>query len=278
MNDAEARSPFALTPWVRRLLAANAVVYLLMITVFTGDWFLQTFAFAPATALAQPWTFITYMFVHAGFLHLAFNMLMLFFFGPAVEDHMGGQSFLWYYLVCGLGGAALSFLIAVFTPVAPFVGASGAVLGVALAFALLWPDAPILIFPLPVPIKAKWLVLGLAVLNLVPAVLGASDHIAHVAHLGGLLFGFLYLRGEALLRRPAKPARPRRTMARAAVAGGTETARRREPPRRPGARTHAATQAEIDRLLDKISASGIESLTPEERQLLSERSRQLRGH
>jgi membrane associated rhomboid family serine protease len=277
MNEVEGRSPFALTPWVRRLLAANAVVYLLTITVFTGGWFVQTFAFSPATALAHPWTFLSYMFVHAGFLHLAFNMLMLFFFGPAVEERMGGRAFLWYYLVCGLGGAALSLLIALFTPVAPFVGASGAVLGVALAFAMAWPDAPILIFPLPVPIKAKWLVLGLAVLDLMLALVGSSDHIAHFAHLGGLLFGFLYLRGEALLRRPARPARQRRTMAPAAVAGGTDGARRREAPR-PAARTEAATPAEIDRLLDKISANGIDSLTPEERQLLSERSRQLRGH
>lgn len=278
MNEVEARSPFALTPWVRRLLAANAVVYLLTITVFTGGWFLQTFAFAPATALQRPWTSLTYMFVHAGFLHLAFNMLMLFFFGPAVEERMGSRSFLWYYLVCGLGGAALSFLIALVTPVAPFVGASGAVLGVALAFALEWPDAPILIFPLPVPIKAKWLVLGLAILDLVPAVLGSSDQIAHFAHLGGLIFGFLYLRGAALLRRPATPARQRRTMAPAAVAGSTDGAHRREAPRGPAAPTQPTTQAEIDRLLDKISASGIESLTPEERQALSERSRQLRGH
>jgi rhomboid family protein len=278
MKEVEPRSPFALTPWVRRLLAANAVVYLLTITVFTGGWFQQTFGFAPSTAIRQPWTFLTYMFVHAGFLHLAFNMLMLFFFGPAVEEHMGSRSFLWYYLVCGFGGAALSFPMAPFTHVGLIVGASGAVLGVALAFALLWPDAPILVFPLPVPIKAKWLVLGLAVLDLAPVVFGASDHIAHVAHLGGLLFGFLYLRGEALLRRPAKPVRERRTMEPAAVAGSTDGARRRGAPRRPAARTHTATQADIDRLLDKISASGIDSLTPEERQLLSERSRQLRGH
>jgi membrane associated rhomboid family serine protease len=282
MNEVEPRSPFALTPWVRRLLGANAVVYLLTITVFTGGWFLQMFGFSPATALARPWTFLTYMFVHDGFLHIAFNMLMLFFFGPAVEEHMGSRSFVWYYLVCGFGGAALSFPLAGFGQMTLVVGASAAVLGVGLAFALTWPDAPILIFPLPVPIKAKWLVLGLATLDLVPAlfphVLGGTDHIAHFAHLGGLLFGFLYLRGEALLRRPATPARPRRTMARATVAGGADGARRREAPRRPGARTHAATQAEIDRLLDKISASGIESLTAEERQLLSERSRQLRGH
>src|SRR3970282_616500 len=107
MNEMDGRSTFALTPWVRRVIAANAVVYLLTITVFTGSWFFRTFAFAPSTALAQPWTFVTYTLVHAGFLHLAFNMLMLFFFGPAVEERMGGRAFLPYYLVCGRRGVVV---------------------------------------------------------------------------------------------------------------------------------------------------------------------------
>ena len=85
------RSP--LTPWVRRLLVANAVVYLLTITVFTGPWFFQWFGFSPALVLQQPWTLGTYMFVHGGFFHLAFNMLVLFFFGTAVEGRMGGTEF-----------------------------------------------------------------------------------------------------------------------------------------------------------------------------------------
>src|SRR3972149_3564004 len=186
MNEMDGRSTFALTPWVRRVIAANAVVYLLTITVFTGSWFFRTFAFAPSTALAQPWTLVTYTLVHAGFLHLAFNMLMLFFFGPA---------FLRYYLFCGLGGAALSLAIALVAPVAPFVGASGAVFGVALAFALNWPDAPILVFPLPVPIKATWLVLGVAAIDLALAGLPARAGGAHLAHLGGLLVGVPLLRG-----------------------------------------------------------------------------------
>lgn len=277
MSHMEARPPFALTPWVRRLLAVNAVVYLLTITVFTGGWFFETFAFAPSTAVTQPWTFVTYMFVHGGFLHLAFNMLMLFFFGPAVEQRMGSGAFIWYYLLCGLGGAVLSFAIALFAHVAPFVGASGAVFGVALAFALSWPDAPIYVFPLPVPIKAKWLVFILAAIDLALAMSGASDGVAHLAHLGGFLFGFLYLRGEALLARPATPRRERRTLARALTAQNAGVAARRRDPRR-GNRRGDLTQEDIDRLLDKISATGIESLTPEERQLLADRSRQLREH
>ena len=111
------RSPLSLTPWVRRLLVANAVVYLLQLTVFMGAWFGATFAFSPATALSQPWTFMSYMFVHNGFLHIAFNMLMLFFFGPAVEEKMGNTNFVRYYMLCGLGGAAFSFLINIVTPV-----------------------------------------------------------------------------------------------------------------------------------------------------------------
>lgn len=278
MTHMDPRPSFALTPWVRRLIAANAVVYLLTITVFTGVWFPQMFAFAPSSALTQPWTFLSYMFLHAGFLHLAFNMLILFFFGPAVENQMGGRAFIWYYLFCGLGGAALSFAIALFAPVAPFVGASGAVFGVSLAFALHWPDTPIFVFPLPVPIKAKWLVIILATMDLALAVLPAADGVAHLAHLGGFLFGFLYLRGATLARRAPSRAPTRRTRTKTlSLQNGPPPSRRREPRRQAG-RSDEALQAEINRVLDKISATGIGSLTPEERQFLADRSRQLRQH
>ncbi len=271
----DGRSPLALTPWVRRLLVANAVVYLLGITVFTGTWLLDTFAFAPATAAVKPWTFVTYMFVHGGVLHLAVNMLMLFFFGPAVEQRRGSAAFAGYYLVCGLGGAALSFAIALFAPVAPFVGASGAVFGVALAFAMHWPDAPIFVFPIPVPIPAKWLVIILATLDLALAIMGANDGVAHLAHLGGFIFGFLYLRGERLWRQPAGLRPEPRSLARALTAQRGGDPRRRPAGRRPVHRDDPKA-AEVSRLLDKISASGIDSLTPEERQVLDELSRQLR--
>jgi len=274
MNEVTGRPPFALTPWVRRLLAANGVVYLLTITVFTGSWFYQTFAFAPATATLRPWTFLSYLFIHNGLLHLAFNLLMLFFFGPAVEERLGSGRFLRYYLFSGLGGAVFSFFIALFAPVAPFAGASAAVFGVALAFALYWPDAPIFVFPLPLPIKAKWLVMLLAGVDLALALAGAHDGVAHLAHLGGFLFGYLYLR---ILTRPGAvvPAPRTRTSIHSLFQGPPKSPRR-EVGQLPPSGT--SVQAEIDRLLDKISASGIESLTPEERRFLDERSRQLREH
>ena len=275
------QSPFTLTPWVRGIIIANAVVYLLTITIFTGSWVIDGTAFSPTDVGGRLWTFVTYMFVHGGFFHLLFNMLMLFFFGPAVEERMGGSGFSLYYFTCGIGGAVFSFAIALFTPVAPFVGASAAVLGVALAYAINWPDAPIYVFPLPVPIKVKWLVAFLAVVDLLMAQSNANDGVAHLAHLGGFLFGFLYLRGEKLMqqRTPVDP-------------GNLRVARRPAPVhplRRRGQATHVHELPEqgdvhrnstddVDRVLDKINESGIDSLTPQELQLLDDASRQLRRH
>src|SRR5437763_1376544 len=93
---------FGMTPWVRRLIVANLVVFLLQMTIFVNPWFVATFGFAPLDALARPWTFVTYTFIHANFLHLAFNLLALFMFGPPVEERMGGGAFLAYYGLCGL--------------------------------------------------------------------------------------------------------------------------------------------------------------------------------
>jgi membrane associated rhomboid family serine protease len=266
---------FGMTPWVRRLIVANLVVFLLQQTIFVAPRFLEAFGFVPLRALAQPWTFLTYMFLHAGLLHLAFNLLALFVFGPPVEERMGSGPFLRYYLLCGLGGAALSFVLMQFRPVELVVGASAAVYGVMLAFAWAWPDQPIYVFPLPEPIPARWLVIFAAGISLALALFSANDKVAHLAHLGGFATGFLYLkfadwrlgRAERHLRRAAQPSvlvHPGR-----AARGSDSEVKPRRTDRNPA-------QAEIDRVLDKISAGGIESLTPAERRFLTEMSRKMR--
>lgn len=274
-------SPFQLTPWVRRLLAANAVVYLLSITVFTGAWFGDVFAFSPLAAAARPWTFLTYMFVHDGFLHLAFNMLMLFFFGPGVERRMGGVAFARYYLLCGLGGPVLAFGLSLFMDVAPFIGASAAVFGVALAFAMYWPHARIFVFPLPFPVPVRYLVGFLVVLDMVPLVLGINDGIAHLAHLGGFLFGLLYLKGEDLVERRTRSAvssQPETPVLVHRLAAKAEEEHPAEPPPPPIGPTHEEISEEMDRVLDKISQHGLSSLTAAERRFLDDMSRQMRKH
>jgi len=268
---------FGMTPWVRRLIVANLVVFLLQVTLFVSPDFVRTFGFTPLAAFRQPWTFFTYMFLHGNFLHLAFNLLALFVFGPQVEERMGGGPFLRYYLLCGLGGAALSFLLMQLRPVTLVVGASAAVYGVLLAFAWAWPDQPINVFLLPAPIAAKWLVTFIVAISLVLALLPTSDGVAHLAHLGGFATGFLYLkaadwrlgRAERTLRRRSEPS---------VLVHPGRAARASDAPKPPRRSERDPAHAEVDRVLDKISARGIDSLTPAERRFLAEMSRKMRDH
>jgi len=153
----------------------------------------QIFILYPPWVLYRPWTLVTYMFLHAGFMHLAFNMLGLYFFGPALERRIGSRDFILLYLMSGATGAVLSFMLIPFTGPVAIVGASGAVFGVLLGFARYWPDQPIyLMMVLPIPARA--LVIGLAALSLFSGFSGAASGVAHFAHLGGFLGGWGYLR------------------------------------------------------------------------------------
>ena len=269
---------YRITPWVGRIIIANAVVLLLLMTLFTSPDLFQVLQFSPRTALTRPWTFISYMFVHGGLLHLLGNMLMLFVFGTAVESRMGSRNFLLYYLFCGVGAAVFSLLLGGLMPIGAFVGASGAVLGVAVAFAMFWPDAELIVFPIPVPIKARTLVIGLVMLDVLASRLWPGDGIAHIAHVGGALFGYLFFRAQLLSRRSAAP--PTRTVERVVmVQSGSAEPERRTPvtPLRPRRGIESdPVAAEVDRVLDKISEKGISSLTPAERKFLDEVAKQKR--
>jgi rhomboid family protein len=265
------------TPWVGRLIIANAVVLLLLLTVFTSPALQSRLVFDPAHAFTRPWTFITYMFVHAGLLHLLGNMLMLFVFGAAVESRMGSRAFLLYYLYCGVGAALFSLGLSTLTSVPPFLGASGAILGLGLAFATFWPDAELILFPLPIPVRARTLVAILAGLDVILALRsGNTDGIAHIAHIGGLAAGFLYFRVQSLSRRgPAAPPRPVERVV--MVQSGVPEASHPMPAAPVQPRRHVDTDpvaAEVDRVLDKISAQGLGSLTPAERRFLDAVSKQ----
>jgi len=269
---------FGMTPWVRRLIVANLVVFLLQVTLFVSPAFIATLGFNPLAAFRQPWTFVTYMFVHGNLLHLAFNLLALYVFGPEVEERMGGGPFLRYYLLCGLGGAALSLVLGWgLGKLNPVIGASAAVYGVLLAFAWAAPDQPIYVFLLPAPIAAKWLVTFLVAVSLVLALLPTSDGVAYLAHLGGFATGFLHLkigawrlgRAEHNLRRRSEPS---------VLVHPGRAARASDAPKPPRRVERDPAQAEIDRVLDKISARGIDSLTPAERRFLAEMSRKMRDH
>lgn len=217
------------------------------------------------------WSWVTYMFLHGGFGHLFMNMLTLFFFGPPLERTWGGRYFIRYYVVAGLGGALFSLLLYPLIGQSLVIGASGAIFGLLLAFALNWPDAEIYLYFL-VPVKAKWFVAFFGFINLYALISGGGGGIAYGAHLGGLATGFLYLKyGDQIGRRfqtllwkeKPSPVKVERSVAAAA------------PPKKPRTRrkVNGDSLDEVDRILDKIRESGMDSLTPKERAFLDDMSR-----
>lgn len=274
MSDDSGHTGRSVPPVVGRLMVVNIAAFLVLQTVLTSPAFLDVLRFAPGRALERPWTFVTYMFAHAGLLPLGVNLLALFVFGPALERRMGGRDLFLYYLYCGLGAAffwlGLGALLP--APVPSFIGASGAVLGLALAYARAWPDQEISLFPLPLRLSARALVSLLAVAAMVLP-LAVDGGIAHLANLGGLASGYLFFRIQALRdsrtrRVPHTPTR-RAVMAPIAVRHGSPAAEIRPALGVPEPRPEPSPDA-LDRVLDKISASGLESLTPEERHFLDE--------
>lgn len=244
-----------MTPWVTRLLIANVAVFFLTAAVPILP--VRPLVLIPAYILVRPWTLVTYMFLHAGLWHIFFNMLALFFFGPRLEGRLGGRHFLGLYFASGLTGALLSLP---FSPFAQIVGASGAVYGVLLGFARYYPRERIYIWGV-LPIEARVLVIIMTVLSLWGGFGGGGGGVAHFAHLGGFLGGFLYLKWRevgspaARFKAKAAPLRGRKPPARSEVEGWKRI-------RRDG--LHPINQAELDRILDKIGATGVSSLTPEE--------------
>jgi len=214
--------------------------------------------FVPTEVLTRPWTLVTYMFLHAGIGHIFFNMLGLFFFGPRVEERIGSNRFITLYLISGIVGALFSIMLA---PRNPILGASGAVLGVLMAFARFWPRERLLIWGV-VPVEARWLVIIYAALDVLGGFGGVGrGGVANFAHLGGFAGALLYLlflerrQGARRFKAAATPRVPDDAL------GAWQKVDRNS--------IHAVNRDEVDRILDKISASGIGSLTPQERQFLS---------
>lgn len=284
-------------PVTGKLLVANLVMFALCALLrqvggadLTGLLGLH-FILAPDFHFFQ---LFTYLFMHAGVEHILFNMFSLWMFGCVVERTWGSRRFLYYYLFCGVGagmmqevvqlaqfymlatdriaGFTLADTMAVAEASAPMlnlwttVGASGAIYGVLLAFGVTFPEERLFIFPIPFPIKGKWFVVFCVAVELA---LGftSSSNVAHMAHLGGMLFGWLLI---VYWRRQQRQAWSR--------SGGIADKLRsmmREHERRQKEQERERAQRETDRILDKIRRSGYDSLTREEKQKLFDNSDKL---
>lgn len=246
-----------MTPWVQRLVLANIVVFGLQ-SLAPG--IAGLLVFYPNEVLTHPWTIVTYMFLHGGFSHLFFNMLALFFFGGRVEQRIGGRDFARLYFISGVAGALLSLALA---PASPIIGASGGVFGVSLAFAMFWPRERIYIWGV-VPVEA-WLLVAINTgVSIFSGFGGTGSGVAHFAHLGGYVGAWVYL----TLRTRYSAANRFQRQSRGVPAAADRAVRQSYDRLRLDG-VHALTRDEVNRILDKISAEGIGSLTPEERLFLS---------
>lgn len=189
---------FRTPPVVKNLLIANCVIYLAIMLLpefnhfcarYLQLWWVDTYHFN-----FHSWQFVTYMFLHGGIGHLFFNMFALWMFGRTLEYEIGSKRFLIYYMVCGIGAALIQIgLATILGEQMILLGASGAVMGLLLAFGLMHPNNMVFVFPIPFPIKAKWFVVGYAILELVLGSSGLSDGVAHFAHIGGMVWGLALL-------------------------------------------------------------------------------------
>lgn len=267
------------------------------------------------------WQLFTYMFMHGGFMHLLMNMFMLWMFGMVVENVWGDKKFLIFYLVCGIGAGICQELAqygsylynglnaydvvnvnGMKLPMGDYlnlwttVGASGALYGVLLAFGMMFPEERMFIIPIPVPVKAKWIIVGSIAMELFSAFGTSNDGVAHLAHLGGMFFGFLLIRywrkhpysgggfgtsgGRQFFDNMRNTWEQRTHRNSNAQQGGTKwNSSATNQQSRPesdwdyNARKQRE-QEQIDRILDKIRKSGYDSLTKEEKQQLFDSSRQ----
>ncbi len=196
------RGQFRTPPVVLNLIIANAILWLAtaILPQNIEDFILGNLALFPVgSPFFHSWQVVTYMFLHGGFGHLFFNMFALWMFGRTLEYELGSKRFLIFYMVCGIGAGLIQLLVCWLagSPLnVPTVGASGAIFGILLAFGLMHPnDVIMLIFP-PIALKAKWFVVIYGVIELFAGVrsfTSLADNVAHFAHLGGMLWGFLLL-------------------------------------------------------------------------------------
>lgn len=264
------------------IIAINVIIHLIAY-VAPGVWnaFFVWGHFSTTEAVFQLgfWRFLTFQFLHGNLIHLAFNMLGIWFLGRLVEDQLGPKKFLAFYLVCGIFGGVmyllLNFLGGVLglslpgllmnDPATPLIGASAGVFGVVMACAYIAPNATVqLLFP-PIPMKMKVFAYGFVALALLMLLIGSNNAGGEAAHLGGAIAGFFFIRNSHLLVDFFD------------VLGDSRKPKRTRGPK-PSRGGGGASQQEVDRVLEKVQASGLGSLSDREKEILRNATeRQRRG-
>ena len=186
-----------LTPMVKKLIWANCIIFLAQLIFEKWIGWDPSLLFGLVTSVVlhegYAWQLVTYLFLHGHLMHLFFNMLVLWMLGGEIEEKVfWSKGFLKYYLICGIGAGLFNLLFSYQSHV-PIIGASGAIYGILVAYAVFFGNRQLILFPLPFLIRAKHMVLIIALIELVSSLFYTMDGIAHVAHLGGMLVGYIYI-------------------------------------------------------------------------------------
>lgn len=274
-------SGYRLSRAVKTLLIVNTAIFILtMILVTWQRFFFNLFGLVPylVNHRLMVWQFFTYMFLHSGVSHILFNMFALWMFGTELEHNWGYKDFLKYYFICGVGGGLLVWFTAFFglsNPMIPTIGASGAIFGLLVAFGLMWPDRLIFIWGI-FPIKALHLVLLFGAIDLFSGLSRSRGGIAYFAHVGGGVTGFIYLkygwRIMVHLESFVKRMKQRKFKVTQGGAFRSESGNARDIDDA----VHPDLDEEVDRILDKITREGKDSLTDREKSILDRASNKRR--
>ncbi len=249
--------PGVLTPFIKTILIANVAVFLLQ-SVLRGQ-LDPLLGLNPRLFFSEfpnySYQVFTYMFLHGGFFHLAFNMLALWMFGTEIEQGWGAKRFATFYLIAGISGGVLPLFVQGIFSQGLIIGASGAVYGVLVAYWLSFPNRTVFFFPIPFPLKVKWAIPGFMLIGFF---FGGAG-IAHTAHLGGALFGLIYMKLDWRSKSLGNKFRDLRF--------------KRQTAKLDKRRKQAETaMKKVDAILDRINEVGIENLTKEERKFLEDAS------
>lgn len=194
MSDFKYYKPNNFPPIVKNLIIINVLVWIAQKMLDEKYNLTDKLALYPiGSEEFQPYQIATHMFAHGPLYHILFNMFGLWMFGKILENVWGAKRFLLFYLICGVGAAAAHLTVEYFTGgYNPAIGASGAIMGIFIAFGYLFPNTELYLMFIPIPVKAKWAMIGLAAIDLFGGVAKVSgDNIAHFAHLGGAVTGFI---------------------------------------------------------------------------------------
>ena len=258
------RPTFTIPNGVKLLVIINIVVFVLTALSGQRSILFSSFGLVPSNVWSnfKVWQLFTYLFVHGGFLHIFFNMFVLWMFGKDLEMQWGKYEFLLFYFTCGIGAGLMTVLFSV-NSIVPIVGASGAIYGLLVAYGFTYPNRMVYLYGL-FPLKVKYMVLGLGVIAFFASLSANQSNVSHITHLSGMMIGVLYIYfilNWKNIKMEYYRLRLKNLKQKTSAQNDEEVLMKKK----------------VDEILDKLNASGWDSLTEQEEKYLTQASKELFG-